>query len=69
MKKKIIVSNIDWYQEDDGSRADLPDTVEIGNPDPSLFEDIDGEAENLAEYLSDAYGYLVNGFAVAVEGV
>lgn len=63
--KKILVSCIDWF---DGSDS-LPSEIEIVDPDPALLEDINGEAENLAEYLSSEYGYLVNGFAVDVEEV
>lgn len=63
--KKITVSNIDWYDGNDT----LPSKIEIVDPDPALLEDIEGEAENLAEYLSDKYGYSVNGFAVDVEEV
>lgn len=63
--KKIVVSDIDWC---DGSDA-LPSQIEIVDPDPDLLEDIDSYAENLTEYLSSEYGYLVNGFAVDVEEV
>lgn len=32
-----------------------------------LMEDVDGEAENLAEYLTDKYGYCLCGFVTEVE--
>lgn len=67
--KKIVVSSIDWHKEGYEGTDDLPVEVEIGGPDPELLEDIDGEAANLAEYLTQKYGCLVNGFVVEVEGV
>lgn len=66
--KKIMVSSIDWYRDDDEIERDkrLPTDVEIIDPNPSLMEDIHGEAENLAEYLTAEYECLVNGFVVEV---
>lgn len=69
--KKIIVSSIDWYREGDENEKNdkLPTEVEIMDPDPSLMEDIHGEAENLTEYLTAEYECPVNGFVAEVEEV
>lgn len=71
---KIIVSNIDWDWDgkNDGEPCPehLPTELVIDDPElvPKLLEDIDGYAENLAEYLSDTYEYCVCGFMTDVEG-
>lgn len=66
---KIVVSNIDWDYDDDQHPENLPTTVTIDDPAliPHLAEDIDGEAENLAEYLSDKYGYCLRGFVTELK--
>ena len=53
---KVIVSKIDW--ETDGFEVDLPDEVEL----PMGFDAHDDDA--IANYLSDTYGFLVNGYSV-----
>lgn len=45
------VYDIDW--ETDGEIVELPDEVEVPN---------DLDDNEIAEYLSDTYGWLVNGF-------
>lgn len=67
--KRIVVSSIDWNKEGYEGIDGLPAEIEIEYPSPELLEDIDGEAANLAEYLTQKYGCLVNGFVVEVEGV
>ena len=47
------VTNIDW--ETDGYEVNLPTEVEV---DDNMSDD------EIADYLSDTYGYLVNGFAL-----
>lgn len=67
---KLTVSNIDWdYDEDEEPK--LPTKIVIDDPDilQQVLVDIDGEAENLADYLTDAYGYCVRGFTTNIEGV
>lgn len=68
--KKIVVSSIDWFAPGapDGM---LPEQIVIEDQTllPVLLEDIDSEAANLAEYLTQKYGCLVNGFVAEVEEV
>lgn len=70
---KIRVTNIDWdWDEDDGPRPEeLPSEVIIDDPllIPSLADDIEGNAENLAEWLTNEYGYCLRGFYASLEGV
>lgn len=72
---KIIVSNIDWDYpgKDDGAECPLPEKVVIENDDLKtirhLLYDINGEAQNLAEYLTEMYECCVCGFTTDVEGV
>lgn len=49
----MLVSRIDW--ETDGYDVDLPKEVEV----PSEIDE-----DGIADYLSDTYGYLVNGFSL-----
>lgn len=69
---KLIVSNIDWDTSGDDSLepVDLPSTVTIDDPMllPHLMENVDGEAENLAEWLTQKYGYCLRGFTTAFKG-
>lgn len=70
---KLIVSNIDWDTSGDdfAAPADLPVTVTIDDPMllPHLMEDVEGSAENLAEWLTQEYGYCLKGFTTSFEGV
>ena len=50
------VTNIDW--ETDGEEDDLPKEVEVAN---------DMSDDEIADYLSDTYGWLVNGFALPMD--
>lgn len=49
----MLVSRIDW--ETDGYEVELPQEVEVPN---------EIEEDYIADYLSDTYGYLVNGFSL-----
>lgn len=59
--KQIIVTNIRW---DAPKSAQLPKKVivNINSRNKHLLEDIDGYADELCDYLSDKYGYCVEGF-------
>ena len=61
--KIIIVSNIKW---DAPRSTNLPQEViiDINERTEYLLEDIDGYADNVCEYLSDAYEYCIKGFNV-----
>lgn len=72
---KLVVSNIDWdypgKDEGQGCPSELP--AEITVDDEALLNqlmvDINGGAENLAEYLTDTYECCVCGFVPSIEGV
>lgn len=70
-RKVIFISNIEWDTDADDYEDDygLPDTIHITvTPEISyLLDDIDGEAENLVNYLSDNFGWCIKGFSVEVE--
>lgn len=70
---KLTVSNIDWFCPGASENMDtgLPEQVVIDDPIllPHLLEDVNGEAANLAEWLAQEYGCLVNGFTTDIEGV
>ena len=66
--KKLTISNIKWDKDDD-NEVDLPAQLTINNPSSYLLEDIDGEAKNIADYLSDKFGYCVCGFTKDLEEV
>lgn len=54
--KSMIVTNIKW--ETDGEVVDLPTEVEVE----------DGMSDDeIADYLSDTYGWLVNGFSLPMD--
>ena len=57
---KILITDIDW--DTDGENVYLPKQVLIDNPSPDLLADIEGDTGALADYLSDEYGFCVNGF-------
>lgn len=61
--KQIIVTSIKW---DAPKSADLPKRVviDINKDNEYLLEDIDGYADELCDYLSDEYGYCIEGFNV-----
>lgn len=50
------VSNIKW--ETDGEVVDLPTEVEVND---------DLSDDEIADYLSDTYGWLVNGFSLPTD--
>lgn len=74
---KLTVSNIDWdYSgKEEGKECPFPSQIVIDSNDPDmtsktisyLLEDINGEAENLAEYLTKCYECCVCGFTASVE--
>lgn len=72
---KIIVSNIDWDCNDDSYTRNCPNNLpsQVIIDDPVLMahlsKDICGDADNLAEYLTDKYGYCVRGFTAELEGM
>lgn len=69
---KIVITNIDWDYEGKGNGAECPFPSELTlevEPSSPLLENIYGEAENLAEYLTDKYECCVCGFVPEVEGV
>ena len=61
--QQIIVSDIQW---DVPGLVDLPKqvTIKINRANDYLLEDVNGEAKNLSDFLSDFYGYCVEGFCV-----
>ena len=52
----MLVTDIKW--ETDGEIVDLPTEVEV---DDKMDDD------EIADYLSDTYGWLVNGFALPMD--
>ena len=52
----MLVTDIKW--ETDGEIVDLPTEVEV---DDNMDDD------EIADYLSDTYGWLVNGFALPMD--
>lgn len=58
---KLTISNIEWDKDDD-DEVDLPTQLIFNNPSSALLEDI-------ANYLSDTFGYCVCGFATDLEEV
>jgi hypothetical protein len=58
-----IVVSIDW---DAPKCADLPSevTIDINEGNRYLLEDIDDAADNLCDWLSNEYGYCINGLTV-----
>lgn len=53
---KMKVTDIDW--ETDGEVVDLPSEVDV---DDNMSDD------EIADYLSDTYGWLVNGFSLPMD--
>ena len=69
MKKKILVTGINWdVDEGDIKELGLPEEVMIDNPSPEMIEDVEeeGYCDDVAEYLSDEYGWCVCGFTAEV---
>lgn len=69
---KIHVSCIDWDYpgKENGAQCPFPTEIDIEvEPSSPLLEDIHGEAENLADYLTDKYECCICGFIPEVEGV
>ncbi len=64
--RHIIVTNIKW---DAPKSVNLPKKVciIIDEETEYLLEDIDGYADNLCDYLSNAYEYCIEGFNVECE--
>ena len=54
----MLVTDIKW--ETDGEIVDLPTQVEV---DDNMDDD------EIADYLSDTYGWLVNGFALPMDNI
>ena len=54
----MLVTDIKW--ETDGEIVDLPTEVEV---DDNMDDD------EIADYLSDTYGWLVNGFALPMDNI
>lgn len=52
----MLVSNIIW--ETDGYEIDLPTEVEVSDNMPD---------DEVADYLSDTYGFLVEGFSLPMD--
>ena len=50
----MLVTNIEW--DTDGEVVDLPNEVEV--PD-----ECDGDYDSIAGYLSDEYGFCVEGYS------
>ena len=59
-KKIIHVTDIEW--ETDHYYVDLPTNVTIETENPDIFDD-----DDIADYLSDEYGWLVKAFDYSVE--
>lgn len=61
--KRIVATNIKW---DTPKSAGLPKRVviDINKDNEYLLEDIEGYADELCDYLSDEYGYCIEGFNV-----
>ena len=55
---KIVVENIMWDATGEELKS-LPQKIDIMNPKTSFFENTD---ENIADYLSNEYGFCVYGF-------
>ena len=61
--KKIRVWNIDWDIDDEYDDMDLPTEVIIDDLPQEELEDLTGWLNgDLADELSDRYGFLVNSF-------
>ena len=67
--RKILVWNIDWDTSDEDEKfeaPELPTEVEIENPNEEMVQEVEenGYCEDVENYLSDKYGFCVNGFCV-----
>ena len=69
MKKKILVTDINWdVDEGDIEELGLPNEVMIDNPSRGMISDVEsgGYCDDVAECLSDEYGWCVCGFTAEV---
>lgn len=69
--KHIYVTNIEW--ETDGidiEELGLPTDVTITNPSAEMIKEVeeDGYCDEITDFLSDEYGWLVAGYEV-VRGI
>ena len=62
MAAKILVSNIIWDVDDEAEKDDLPDSVIIENPTQDMLDNLSGYSDQIADYLSDQYGFCVQAF-------
>ena len=62
----IVITEIQWDIDDDidPSEEGLPESVIIDNPTQEMLEDINGYANNIADYLSNTYGCCVFNFTI-----
>lgn len=63
--KRIVVTNINW----DGGDGTLPSRVVIHNPSAAMIAEVQAEgfADQVAEWLTSAYGYCVGSFDTVLE--
>ena len=66
----VVAYDIDW--ETDGEKVDLPKEVLIPDHIAEEYLEMDAEApgcadEILTDYLSDRYGWLINGFMIDID--
>ena len=65
--KKICVWDIDWDIDDEYDDMDLPTEVIIDDLPQEEMEDLSGWMNgDLADELSDRYGFLVNSFQAEI---
>lgn len=64
----FLITNIDW--ETDDEEIDLPTEVTVSQEDASIedINDMNEIEERLNNYLSNTYGYLVNGYSYEIIG-
>lgn len=74
MKKKILVTNIEWDTEDDldeklsPEELGLPNEVTIEDPNEEMIEEVENDdyGDAISDYLSDKYGYCIYGFTADI---
>lgn len=67
--KQILVTNIEWDTDGiDIEELDLPTEVTITNPSVEMIEEVeeDGYCDEITDFLSDEYGWLVAGYSVEI---
>ena len=62
MKKNVEITNIDWDTEDCDGEVDLPEEIQA----EIEFPEGDDPDEIVCEWLSDEYGFCVNGFSYSL---